>query len=125
LQIIQSMKALFTFLSCCFLTLTAISQTSKTKTNTPDPSKAIQVVEVSCGKCKFGLPGKSCNMAVGIAGKAYYVDGADIDNFGDAHARDGMCNAIRKAEVQGLLINNRFKISYIKLLPQKQPGDKE
>ena len=64
-------------------------------------------------------------MAVRIAGKAYYADGADIDNFGDAHADDGMCNAIRKAEVQGVLVENRFKISYIKLLPEIKKADKE
>jgi hypothetical protein len=124
-KILNAMKSLLTFLSCCFFTLTAISQTTETKTNTIDAALPLQVVEVSCGKCKLGLPGKTCDMAVRIAGKAYYVDGADIDNFGDAHAHDGMCNAIRKAEVQGELVNNRFKISYIKLLPEKKTGDKE
>ena len=65
-------------------------------------------------------------MAVRIDGKAYYVDGTDIDSFGDAHADDGMCNAIRKAEVQGELVNNRFKISYIKLLPEvKKDAEKQ
>jgi hypothetical protein len=78
------------------------------------------VVEISCGKCKLGLPAKTCEMAVRIDGKAYYADGADIDSFGDAHAQDGMCNAIRKAEVQGELVNNRFKISYIKMLPAEK-----
>ncbi len=119
------MKSLFVFLSCCFFTFNAIGQATKTKTNTLDASLPVQVVEVSCGKCKLGLPGKTCDLAVRISGKAYYVDGADIDNFGDAHADDGMCNAIRKAEIQGKLVNNRFKISYIKLLPEKKPGDKE
>lgn len=119
------MKSLFTFLSCCFFTLTAISQTTETKTNTPDASLPVEVVEVSCGKCKLGLPGKTCDMAVRIAGKAYYADGVDIDAFGDAHAHDGMCNAIRKAEVQGVLVENRFKISYIKLLPGSKPADQK
>ena len=112
------MKSLFTFLICSLFSLTAISQTTGEKKNTPDPAKVTQVVEVSCGKCKLGQAGKSCDMAVRIDGKAYYVDGASIDNFGDAHAHDGMCNAIRKAEVQGELVDNRYKISYIKLLPE-------
>ncbi|MBK8494796.1 MAG: hypothetical protein IPL50_07065 [Chitinophagaceae bacterium] len=77
-------------------------------------------VEVSCGKCKLGLPGKTCDLAVRIDGKAYYADGAGIDNFGDAHAGDGMCNAIRNAEIQGELVDNRFKISYIKILPAEK-----
>jgi hypothetical protein len=112
------MKLIFIILGCCFFSLSAISQATEAKVNVPDPSKDIQTVEVSCGKCKLGLPGKSCDMAVRINDKAYYVDGADIDSFGDAHAHDGMCNAIRKAEVQGELVEKRFKITYIKLLPE-------
>lgn len=119
------MKSLVVFLICCLFSFAAISQTSETKKNLPAPDKAIQVVEVSCGKCKLGLPGKTCDMAVRINGKAYYADGANIDNFGDAHAKDGMCNAIRKAEVQGELVNNRFKISYIKMLPEEKKEVKE
>ena len=117
------MKSLFIFFACSLFTLTAVCQTSKAKDTAPDASKPVQVVEVSCGKCKLGLTGKTCDMAVRIDGKAYYADGADIDAFGDAHAHDGMCNAIRKAEVQGELVNNRFKISYIKLLPEPKKED--
>jgi len=39
-----------------------------------------------------------------------------IDSHGDAHAKDGFCNSIRKAEVQGEIINDRFKVTYFKLL---------
>jgi hypothetical protein len=118
----QLMKSLFIFLVTSLFSLTALCQTSNAKITVPDANKPIQVVEVSCGKCKLGLAGKTCEMAVRIDGKSYYADGANIDAFGDAHAHDGMCNAIRKAEVQGELVNNRFKISYIKLLPaQKEP----
>ena len=114
------MKLIFTVLACCFFALTSLGQTSHTKQPVADTNKAIQIVEVSCGKCKLGLAGKTCEMAVRIDGKSYYADGANIDAFGDAHAQDGMCNAIRKAEVQGELVDNRFKISYIKLLPEKK-----
>lgn len=105
------------FFSFCFA-LHAMGQTTPEKSSVPDKNKVIQEVEVSCGKCKLALPGKGCDMAVRINGKAYYADCANIDSFGDAHAHDGMCNAIRNAEVQGELVDNRFKISYIKLLPQ-------
>jgi len=111
------MRALISILACCLFSITVIAQTTEAKKNLPDAGKPIQVMEVSCGKCKLGLPGKTCDMAVRVDGKAYYADGADIDSFGDAHAQDGMCNAIRKADVQGELVNDRFKISYIKLLP--------
>jgi hypothetical protein len=116
------MKSLIIFFVCCIFTLSSASQTAASKMAVPDTLKKIMHVEVSCGKCKLGLAGKTCDMAVRIDGKAYYADGADIDSFGDAHAHDGMCNAIRKAEVQGELVDNRFKISYIKLLPGDKKG---
>jgi Family of unknown function (DUF6370) len=112
------MKSIFALLLLHFFVSTASAQVTASKTSVPDPAKQIQSAEVSCGKCKLGLPGKTCDLAIRINDKAYYVDGADIDNFGDAHAQDGMCNTIRKAEVQGELVENRFKISYIKLLPE-------
>jgi hypothetical protein len=73
-------------------------------------------VEASCGQCKFGLQGTDCDLAVRIDGKAYYVDGTNIDEHGDAHAKDGFCNAIRKATVQGEVVDNRFKATYFKLV---------
>lgn len=82
-----------------------------------DPTQKIQVVEAACGQCRFGLAGKSCDLAVRINGKAYFVDGTDIDSHGDAHASDGFCETIRKAEVQGELKDGRFKASYFKLMP--------
>jgi hypothetical protein len=117
------MKSIISFLCCCFFVLTVSGQSTANKTSVPDTLKKIMLVEVSCGKCKLGLAGKNCDMAVRINGKAYYADGANIDAFGDAHAADGMCNAIRMAEVQGQVVANRFKISYIKLLPEEKKGN--
>ena len=51
-----------------------------------------------------------------IKGKAYFVDGTHINDHGDAHAKQGFCNSIRKAEVQGELIDERFKVTYFKLI---------
>jgi uncharacterized protein DUF6370 len=76
-----------------------------------------QIVEVSCGECKFGMEGKGCDLAVRIDGKSYFVDGTKIDQHGDAHAEDGFCSAIRQAEVTGEVINGRFKATSFKLLP--------
>ena len=84
----------------------------------PDPARPVQLVEASCGQCRLGLPGKSCDLAVRIDGKAYFVDGTTIDSHGDAHAKDGFCQAIRKAEVQGQVVDNRFVASYFRLLPE-------
>jgi len=83
----------------------------------PDSTKETLIVEASCGQCQFGMSGKGCSLAVRVDGKSYFVDGADIDSFGDAHSDDGFCEAIRTAEVQGEIINNRFKATYFKLIP--------
>ena len=82
----------------------------------PDTTKKIQIVDAACGECQFHMPGKGCHLAVRIQGKSYFVDGTDIDSHGDAHAEDGFCEATRKAEVQGEIINNRFKATYFKLI---------
>ncbi len=119
------MKSLFTFLLLSFSVSAAFCQTTENKASLPDVTKPVMDVEVSCGKCKFGLPGNTCDMAVRIKDKAYYVDGAAIDDFGDAHEKDGFCNAIRKAEVQGDVVENRFKLTYIKLLPVAAKQDKK
>lgn len=78
-----------------------------------------QIVETACGECQFGLKGKSCDLAVRIDGKAYFVNGTTIDEHGDAHAEDGFCNKIRKAAVTGKVENNRFKATSFTLLKEK------
>lgn len=79
---------------------------------------ADQVVEASCGQCQFEMEGKSCDLAIKINGKAYYVDGSAIDDHGDAHAKNGFCQKIRKAKVSGRIVDNRFKATSFKLLPE-------
>jgi hypothetical protein len=76
-----------------------------------------QTVEASCGQCQFGMKAKGCDLAVRIDGKPYFVDGTAIDQHGDAHAADGFCSAIRKAEVAGEIVDSRFKAASFKLLP--------
>ncbi len=100
-----------------FNSFCAISQdSSQLKLN---PSKKIQIVEASCGQCNFKMAGKGCTLAVRIKGKAYFVDKAHIDAFGDAHSKMGFCNAIRKAKVQGEIVNNKFMATYFELLSTK------
>ncbi len=108
------MKSLFT-ISLVFFNLFAAAQE---KDAGPDPRKKLLTVEASCGQCQFGLKGKGCDLAIRTEGKAYFVDGTSIDDHGDAHAKDGFCEAIRKAEVQGDTVNNRFRVTYFRLLPE-------
>ncbi len=85
-----------------------------------DSTKKLITAEASCGQCNFGLKAPGCALAVRIDGKAYFVDGTTIDDHGDAHAADGFCESIRKAQVQGAVVDNRFKATYFKLLPVKK-----
>jgi hypothetical protein len=58
-----------------------------------------------------------CDLAVKIDGKAYFVEGFEIDDFGDAHdEHTGFCEVIRKGEVVGKIENNKFIASSIKLV---------
>jgi Family of unknown function (DUF6370) len=110
------MKKLFTLL-VCILFVSAIKAQS---ISIPDSTKKIIKAEASCGQCQFGIKAAGCNLAVRIDGKAYFVDGTSLDDHGDAHAADGFCEAIRKAEVQGKVVDNRFKATYFKVLPLKK-----
>ena len=79
-----------------------------------------QVVEASCGQCNFGLTSKKgCDLAVRIDGKAYFVEGTKIDQHGDAHAENGFCNAVRKAEVSGEIKNDKFVATDFALVDEK------
>ena len=117
------MRSFFSCIVCLLFISSAFGQKGDLKVATPDPSKKIQIVETACGECQFKLTGKGCDLAVRIDGKSYFVDGTDIDSHGDAHAKDGFCNAVRKAEVQGEIVNDRYRVTYFKLI--KSPEKKE
>jgi hypothetical protein len=76
-----------------------------------------QIVEVSCGECQFGMEGSGCDVAVRIHGKSYYVDGSSIDDHGDAHGEDGLCNCVRQAKVSGEIRSGRFVATSLEVLP--------
>ena len=117
------MKIIIAGIVCMLIGNSLLGQKTDTTVAKPDPNKKVQVVEASCGECQFKLEGKGCDLAVRINGKAYFVDGTEIDSHGDAHASDGFCKAVRKAEVQGELVNNRFKVTYFKLLKDAEKKD--
>lgn len=74
------------------------------------------VAEISCGQCQFDLKEGGCDLAVRFDNKAYFVDGFGIDDFGDAHDENtGFCNVIRKGDITGKIVNNKFLASQIKL----------
>lgn len=105
------MRKILTFIIASFFTIHINAQVQD----------SAQIVEASCGQCNFGMKGKAgCDLAVRINGVPYFVDGVKIDHFGDAHAKDGFCNAIRKAKVSGKIKKNRFIASSFTLLPEEK-----
>ena len=83
---------------------------AKTESQKGNNMSINQVVEAACGQCQLGMTEKSgCDLAIRIDGKSYFVDGTSIHDHGDAHAADGFCEAIRKANVKGEIIDGRFK----------------
>ena len=72
--------------------------------------------EAACGICMLNMQGEECELAVKIKDSKYYVIGTGIDDHGNAHSKKGFCNAIKKAEIQGKVINNKYHITYFELV---------
>lgn len=83
----------------------------------PDPKEDLMVVETSCGECNFGLRGDGCDVAVRLPEGSFYVKGVGISEYGHPHDANGFCMVVRKAEVQGKVVDGRFQATYFKLLP--------
>ncbi len=75
------------------------------------------VVDASCGQCQLGLPGEGCDLAIVLNGRAYFVDGSHLDDHGDAHGPQGLCNAIRSATVTGNVDGSRFQAERFGIVP--------
>ena len=117
------MKFIAVFFLSFVFTLNASAQHATTLATAPDATQPVLKVRAACGKCLFGMTASECSLAVRIKGKTYFVDGAGIDDFGDAHAADGFCNATCQAEVQGKIEGGRFKATWFKLIPSKSKSN--
>lgn len=113
------MKKLIFTLTIGLICFIANAQTATQQKTKQQPTEIKdKVVEIACGECQFKMEGKSCDLAVTIDGKSYFVDGKKIDDFGDAHDKEhGFCNATSKAKVTAEIVNNRFKAKTITLIP--------
>jgi hypothetical protein len=112
------MRYLIILLALSFTSITAMAQQTKEKEKTKlvfDKNKPVYELEASCGKCNFKMEGKECELAVKFKDKYYYVTGAAIDDFGDAHDDHGFCNAIKKAKVQGEVVGDKFHVTWFSL----------
>ena len=78
-----------------------------------------RLVTASCATCIFEMKDVTgCKLAVEIDGRHVLVEGTGIDDHGDAHAGDGLCNASRKAVVSGKIKEGVFVSTAFKLLPE-------
>ena len=67
------------------------------------------LVQASCGMCNFSMKSqKECNLAIQIGEKSYLVQGTKMAELGDPHAKDGMCNSVRVANVVGNVKDDIF-----------------
>ena len=85
------------------------------------PNSELELInaEATCGICMFDMEGKSCELAIRFKGDSYYAKGAGIDDFGDAHAEEGFSNAMRRAEIQGAVVDKTFVLTHFKLKEEK------
>jgi hypothetical protein len=120
----QSMKTIFSITTLCLLALSSGCNRSAPQTDSAALVQTIseeRVVEAGCGQCLFDLKGTAgCNLAVRTEGQAFFVDGFKMADFGDPHAKGGMCEAIRQAKVTGTIENGRFAATTMEVLPVQQ-----
>ena len=80
-------------------------------------SRLTGVCEIACGQCLFEMKGSGCDLAIRWQGRAMFVDGSGIDDHGDAHGNDGLCNMIRMGDVDGEVRDGRFQCDSMELRP--------
>lgn len=108
-------KLLYLLIMLVSFSFTYAQQTTKKKLvfNPKNPSYE---VEATCGNCMYKMKGDGCHLAIKLNGMNYFVDGTNIDDHGDAHDKEGFCNAIKKAKVQGSVVGERFLVTYFELI---------
>ncbi len=110
------MKRFLLILVVFIFYISGFSQSNNKKKLVLDNTKPLLELETACGTCMFKMKGSGCILAVKQKGKTYFVTGTDIDDHGDAHDKDGFCNAVRKAKVQGSVVGDKFVVTYFELL---------
>ena len=74
---------------------------------------------IGCATCVFDMKDVTgCKLAVKVEGKPYLVTGSGIDDHGDAHAPDGLCNKERQARVEGKVEDDRYVAKRIEVLSE-------
>jgi len=96
--------------SCNVSNTKAEAPSSKFATTVAKDGSVKGFVLASCGMCNFGMKGqKECSLAIKIDEMVYSVNGTKIDEHGNSHAKDGFCNAVRVADVNGKIVDGNFE----------------
>lgn len=103
-----------TILFICIVQLTACQTVQAQQVKKQTESITNKKVDIACGQCQFKMHGKGCTLAIKVNNIPYFVTGASIDSFGNAHASNGFCNAISKAIVSGTIQDSVFIAKHIK-----------
>jgi monofunctional biosynthetic peptidoglycan transglycosylase len=83
-----------------------------------EPVTETDPAKVGCATCVFRMKGvEGCKLAIEFDGRHYLVQGSEIDDHGDAHASDGLCNAARHAKARGKISGDHFLAEELRLLP--------
>ncbi len=114
------MKKITLFLVAMLLCGISFSQNNTPKKLVLDSTQKVFELPAACGTCMFKMKGKGCILAVEYNKQYYFVTGTSIDDHGDAHAKEGFCNAIRKAKVQGVVKDEKFAVTYFELVKPKE-----
>ncbi len=77
-----------------------------------------RTLEAGCATCIYHMQDvQGCELAVQVDGRAYLVKGVDMDDLGDAHASDGLCNTARQVKAKGKLDGDYYAAEGITLIP--------
>ena len=113
------MKTYLLFIAVFLFVHSASSQANSNEQLKFDKNKNVYELETACGTCMFKMKGDGCHLAIKFKDKDYFVDGTSLEDHGDAHDKEGFCNAIKKAKVQGSVVGDRFLITYFELVKNK------
>ncbi|MGE0480402.1 MAG: DUF6370 family protein [Phycisphaerae bacterium] len=106
-----------TGVACLSLMLTACQFLQPRETTSTPTDRSARMVEAGCAMCIFHMPGiQECRLAARIDDRSYLVRGSSIDDHGDAHAADGLCNTARSANVWGVVDGGYFVAEQFELV---------
>ncbi|MFQ5490831.1 MAG: DUF6370 family protein [Phycisphaerae bacterium] len=98
----------------------AENRADRAVTHADDPGGLTLHGQAGCATCIFDMKGVTgCKLAVKFDDRAYLVVGSAIDDHGDAHADDGLCNAARPAEFEGTVVGDKFVATRFTLVPER------